>query len=114
MEELIISPVKQHQSLNQSSDKAFIKSNTEAVSINHLMSDCIIPVFAKDNIAAMSHIDFIETAAEVVSHYFKGEDIQLPAIRVSHLVKGRIPEAIRKPVNELQDFIHSFHFCIAG
>lgn len=110
MEELIISPVKQHQSLNQSSDKAFIKSNTEAVSINHLMSDCVIPVFAKDNIVTISHLDFIETAAEVVSHYFKGEDIQLPAIRVSHLVKGRIPEAIRKPVNELQDFEKTLYY----
>jgi hypothetical protein len=110
MEELIISPVKQHQNLNQSSDKAFIKSNTEAVSINHLMSDCIVPSYAKDNEVTISHLDFIETAAEVVAHYFKGEDIQLPAIRASHEIKGRIPEAIRKPVNELQDFEKTLYY----
>lgn len=32
---------------------------------------------------------------------FPSESIELPEIRVSHIIKGRTPEAIHKPVKEL-------------
>ena len=93
-----------------SSDAQFIKSNTELVTFEHLLNDCIIPVFSKDNETTISHIDFIDTANEVVNHIFKNEMVNLPAVRVSHPIKGRIPEAIRKPVNELQEFEKTIYY----
>lgn len=79
----------------------FIEANTKDVDINHLRKDCVIPVFSKDNEVTISHPEFIETVWEAANHFFNGETIEEPDIRVSHIVKGRIPEAIHKPVEEL-------------
>jgi hypothetical protein len=108
MEELIISKPEKQKSF--SSDAQFIKANTEAVSFEHLLHDCIIPVFSKDNETTISHIDFIDTANEVAHHIFKGEAINLPTVRVSHPIKGRTPEAIRKPVNELMEYEKTIYY----
>jgi hypothetical protein len=79
----------------------FIEANTVAVTLEHLKSDCIIPVFAKDNEATISHPDFIETVQDAANEFFKGESIENPDIRTSHVIKGRIPSAIHKPANQL-------------
>ena len=34
----------------------FIEANTIEASLEHLRNDCIIPVFAKDNEATLSHV----------------------------------------------------------
>ena len=81
--------------------KPFIEANTKAVSMQHLKDECIIPVFSKDNEITISHTAFIETIHEAAMQFFRGEQIEDPDIRVSHIVKGRIPEAIHKPVNQL-------------
>ena len=87
-------PVKQKRPL-------FIEANTVDVTIEHLKNDCIIPVFAKDNEATLSHPAFIETVQDAASTFLQGERIEIPDIRVSHVIKGRIPEAIHKPANQL-------------
>ncbi|MDC7175388.1 DUF3871 family protein, partial [Bacteroides cellulosilyticus] len=79
----------------------FIEANTIEASLEHLRNDCIIPVFAKDNEATLSHVAFIETVQDATRTFFQGEQIELPDIRVSHVIKGRIPEAIHKPANQL-------------
>lgn len=79
----------------------FIEANTTEVSLIHLQQDCIVPVFSKDNEMTISHTNFIETVQEAATRFFVGENINTPDIRVSHIVKGRVPEAIYKPVNEL-------------
>ena len=79
----------------------FIEANTMETTLDHLKSDCIIPVFAKDNEATLSHVAFIETVQDAARTFFQGEQIELPDIRVSHVIKGRIPEAIHKPANQL-------------
>ena len=79
----------------------FIEANTIEASLEHLRNDCIIPVFAKDNEATLSHVAFIETVQDAARTFFQGEQIELPDIRVSHVIKGRIPEAIHKPANQL-------------
>lgn len=81
--------------------KPFIEANTKAVTMQHLKDECIIPVFSKDNEITISHTAFIETIHEAAMQFFRGEQIENPDIRVSHIVKGRIPEAIHKPVNQL-------------
>ena len=72
----------------------FIEANTKAVELPHLKNECIVPVFSKDNELTISHPAFIETVAEAVSTFYNGETIESPEIRVSHIIKGRIPEAI--------------------
>ena len=83
------------------STSPFIESNTEEVSLSHLEKDCTIPVFAKDNEVTISHNDFIKTMGSSVSEVFSNDQISQPQIRVSHTIKGRIPEAIRKPAKAL-------------
>lgn len=79
----------------------FIEANTMEIDLQHLQSDCIVPVFSKDNELTISHNAFIETVWEAADTFFTGETIGKPDIRVSHIVKGRIPEAIHKPANQL-------------
>ena len=81
--------------------KHFIEANTEEATLNHLQHECITPVFSKDNELTINHAAFIETIQEAASSFFNGETIDTPEIRVSHVIKGRIPEAIRKPTNQL-------------
>ena len=79
----------------------FIEANTKEVSVGHLKNDCIIPVFSKDNEVTISHHGFIETVYDAANEVFRGERVDNPDVRVSHIIKGRIPEAINKPVNQL-------------
>ena len=81
----------------------FIEANTSEVTLDHLKNDCIIPVFSKDNEETIAHQSFIETVHEAACTVFNGERIGSPEIRVSHIVKGRIPEAIHKPASQLLD-----------
>lgn len=83
--------------------KHFIEANTLKVDLNHLKNECIIPVFAKDNETTISHYQFIKSVGEVITELLGTTDALIPDIRVSHIIKGRIPSAIGKPVNQLLD-----------
>lgn len=80
--------------------KPFIEANTQEVSMSHLKDFCTVPTF-KDNELTISHNNFITTVWDCVSNLFSRETILEPEIRVSHEIKGRIPEAIHKPVKDL-------------
>ena len=95
----------------------FIEANTKEVSLSHIKDDCIIPVFSKDNEVTISHQSFIDSVLSAAQSVFPREDISEPVIRVSHVVKGRIPEAIHKPVSELLEsdktiYYERMMFCI--
>lgn len=79
----------------------FIEANTQEVDLHHLLNDCITPVFSKDNELTINHAQFIGTIQEAAQDFFRGETVDEAAIRVSHVVKGRIPEAVHKPANQL-------------
>lgn len=79
----------------------FLESNTNGVTMEHLKKECIIPVFAKDNELTISHQEFIEAVYDAAHDFYKGEGIGTPLIRVSHIIKGRTPEAIHKRTEEL-------------
>jgi hypothetical protein len=81
--------------------KQFIESNTSEASLSHLKNECVIPVFSKDNEVTISHVNFIETVFEAAGKVFPQERIDAPEIRVSHLIKGRTPDAVHKKVTEL-------------
>ena len=81
----------------------FIEANTQEVTFEHLKNDCITPVFAKYNELTINHADFIETIEDATRTFFHGQKVGTPNIRVSHVIKGRIPEAVRKPASQLLD-----------
>ncbi|GAA5521519.1 DUF3871 family protein [Aliifodinibius salicampi] len=84
-------------------ESPFIEANTEVRDIQMLKNQDIIPVFVKDNEPLISHAEFIDRTVGIAHHVFEGETITKPQIRVSHPVKGRIPEAKGKPANQLED-----------
>jgi hypothetical protein len=94
----------------ESSSSAFIGANTIEVNLQEIQRQHIIPVFSKDNEPLISHGDFIQTTYDVINHCFKGEDILSPSIRVSHPIKGRIPEARYKPANQLEDHEKTIYY----
>lgn len=81
----------------------FIEANTTEVSLNHLQNECTIPVFAKDNECTISHFEFIDSTKEVIEDVLQFKGFLKPDIRVSHVIKGRIPSAIGKPARDLSD-----------
>jgi len=104
--ELISNNPLQNQMINEENvvsgaSRNFIEANTKEVNLQHLKEECIIPVFSKDNESTISHYQFIQKTREVVQDLFPELDITEPAIRVSHMVKGRVPSAIGKPAKEL-------------
>ena len=79
----------------------FIEANTQEATLHHLKHDCITPVFSKDNELTINHAAFVETIQDAAQSFFSGERVEQADIRVSHIVKGRIPAAIHKPANQL-------------
>lgn len=85
----------------ETSDNRFILANTQPISYGELKHKCIIPVFSKDNESTVSHSEFIDTVGQACEKFFPSENILHPAIRISHPIKGRIPEAMGKPAELL-------------
>lgn len=90
--------------------KPFIEANTEQVELNHLKGDCIIPVFSKDNEKTIAHQEFIEIVQECALKSFPFHNLSIPEIRVSHQIKGRIPEAIHKNVKDLLEHEKTIYY----
>ena len=88
----------------------FIEANTKRVSLIHLKNDTIIPVFAKDNETTISHSDFINTTQMAIDAVYDGQIQLSPNIRTSHIIKGRVPSAIGKPVKELLPYERTLYY----
>lgn len=95
---------------NTPMDKRFIGANTVAVTLQHLKERCTIPVFAKDNESTVSHQEFIDLIGQAASLAFPNQHISPPAIRVSHVIKGRIPEAVGKPAKDLLEHEKTIYY----
>lgn len=93
-----------------SSELAFIQANTLPMSLFELEQKHIIPVFVKDNEPVISHHDFIGCVQEVAAHVFKNEVILNPSLRVSHPIKGRIPEAKEKAAKDLLEHEKTIYY----
>jgi Domain of unknown function, B. Theta Gene description (DUF3871) len=70
----------------------------------------LIPVFSKDNEPTISHTDFIETVQEITADVYSGEHILKPIVRLSHPIKGRVPEAKNKAANELFEWEKTIYY----
>lgn len=105
MDTLAINPVLQ----TRASD-TFIEANTVPLLFSEMEKNHIIPVFTKDNEPLISHRDFIHITEEVVSNVYKDEIIIPSSIRVSHAIKGRIPDARNKPANQLEEWEKTIYY----
>ena len=117
MNELLLNPT----SVN------FLEANTNAISMEELTEQCVVPTWANQELT-ISHQDFISTVHDAACNVFAGETINNPEIRVSHIVRDRIPSALNKRSSELLESektqfyqrlafaftIPSLHECING
>ncbi len=91
-------------------NRSFIEANTIASSLNEVKKKHIIPVYIKDNETLISQTDFIETTMDVVKDIYAAENILQPLVRLSHPMKGRVPEARNKPAIELLEHEKTLYY----
>jgi hypothetical protein len=96
--------------LSLKTNEGFIEANTQTIDLPLLQEQTIIPAFAKDNESTISHIEFVEKVYEAASHVFATESISEPTVKVSHPIRGRVPEAKGKPVKELLDHEKTLYY----
>lgn len=78
----------------------FLEANTSAIAIEELSTKCVVPTWANQELT-ISHQDFINTIHDAACNMFTGETVRKPEIRVSHIVRGRVPSALGKKASEL-------------
>jgi len=94
----------------QEAEKHFITANTIAGDLKEMKDHHLIPVFSKDNEPTISHTDFIETVQELTADIYGGEHILKPIVRLSHPIKGRVPEAKNKAASELFEWEKTIYY----
>jgi len=94
----------------QAAEKHFITANTVTGNLYEMKAHHLIPVFSKDNEPTISHTDFIESAQAVTADVYAGEHILKPLVRLSHPIKGRVPEAKNKAANELFEWEKTIYY----
>jgi len=97
MRNLVIMPTENRERMNLgefAEEATIIEETATPKRVNHFIE-------ANTQEATLHHAAFIETVWEAANSYYNGETIGTPDIRVSHVIKGRIPEAIHKPANQL-------------
>ncbi|MBK9299084.1 MAG: DUF3871 family protein [Bacteroidetes bacterium] len=115
MEALVLQPNRHSSTLEReqaitSTSRAFIEANTIESSMDEVRNKHIIPVYAKDNERLISIAEFIDACSEIVQENFSSEIILQPNIRLSHPIKGRVPEAKDKAAIELQEWEKTLYF----
>lgn len=93
-----------------SSSQAFIEANTIQMPIHEMQEQHIIPVWTTSNEPLISHSEFIEATWEQVHKNFSNEKILKPNIRVSHAIKGRVPEAKHKAAKDLAPWEQTLYY----
>ena len=79
---------------------SFLEANTDAITIEELANKCVVPTWANQELT-IAHQDFISCVHEAAKDFYQGEVVNAPDIRVSHIVRGRIPQALGKKASEL-------------
>ena len=116
-----------NENILNSTSVNFLEANTNAISFEELTEQCVVPTWANQELT-ISHQDFISTVHNAACNVFTGETVNNPDIRVSHIVRGRIPSALGKRSSELLECektqfyqrlafaftIPSLHECIDG
>lgn len=79
----------------------FIIGNTQPIEMD-VLSDMLTPVFSRDNVETISHVEGISTITDAISTYFDGQQINAPIVRVSHEMKLRNRFGAGKMVQNLR------------
>ena len=79
----------------------FILGNTKEIGLTEL-GDMLTPVFSRDNVETISHVEGISTITDAISTYFDGQQINAPVVRVSHEMKLRNRFGAGKMVQNLR------------
>lgn len=79
---------------------SFLEANTNEISMNELTNKCVVPTWANQELT-IAHQDFIACVHDAASSFYAGERVNSPDIRASHIVRGRIPQALGKKASEL-------------
>lgn len=83
-----------------SSCVSFLDANTNAITMDELKTQCVVPTWANQELT-ISHQDFIDCVHDAAKTFYQGETVTAPSIRVSHIVRGRTPDALGKKASEL-------------
>ena len=102
MEAMLLQPVKAKNLTFPDRVKRNFKYDGEVITP---MEELEVKVYqsGKANFKLPFIASFIEAIWEAASLVFPNEEVEAPTIRVSHVIKGRTPEAIHKPVRDLLD-----------
>ena len=79
---------------------SFLEANTNGITLDELKTQCVVPTWANQELT-ISHQDFIESVHDAAKTFYQGEAVTAPTIRVSHIVRGRTPDALGKRASEL-------------
>ena len=79
---------------------SFLEANTDAITIEELTSKCVVPTWATME-STIAHQDFINCVHDAAQSFYQGEVVSVPDIRVSHIVRSRVPSAAGKKASEL-------------
>lgn len=79
---------------------SFLDANTNSITMEELKTQCVVPTWANQELT-ISHQNFIESVHDAANAFYQGESISSPSIRVSHIVRGRTPDALGKRASEL-------------
>lgn len=82
------------------SNVSFLDANTNEISMDELRNLCVVPTWANQELT-ISHQDFIDCVHDAARDFYQGETVNMPSIRVSHIVRGRTPDALGKRASEL-------------
>ena len=82
------------------SSVSFLDANTNPVTLEELTTQCVVPTWANQELT-IAHQDFISCVHDAASSFYAGETVNAPDIRCSHIVRGRIPQALGKKASEL-------------
>lgn len=79
---------------------SFLEANTDEITMNELTNKCVVPTWANQELT-IAHQDFISCVHDAASSFYAEERVNNPDIRVSHIVRGRVPQALGKKASEL-------------
>lgn len=88
------------QPVTTTSCVSFLDANTNHITMDELKTQCVVPTWANQELT-ISHQDFIESVWDAAQSFYQGEQLTKPTIRVSHIVRGRTPDALGKKASEL-------------
>jgi hypothetical protein len=88
----------------------FIEADAIESSLDEIHEKHLIPVYVNDNEPVISHADFIDATYSCFrGHHFE-QKILNTRVRLSHPIKGRVPEAKNKATNELLEHEKTLYY----